>query len=46
MNADRDSVGETPAGATGTVALRQATGPEDFNSFARKYLDTSHDFML
>src|SRR5713101_1419888 len=40
MNADRDSVGETPTGATGTVGLPQGTGPEDFNPFARKFLDS------
>jgi hypothetical protein len=46
LTADRDSVGETPTGATGTVALPQGTGPEELNSFARKVLDFSHTVMV
>ena len=45
-NADRDSVGGTPAGGTGSVALPQGTGPEELNSFAWKVLDFSHTVMV
>jgi hypothetical protein len=44
MNADRDSVGEMPTGATESPKifgpLPQGTGPEGFRQFARKVLDS------